>query len=220
MANFFSSDQSSHCMYHFLIQTLICLGGTQRPRVRYAASARNFFVHLWNRTRLKSLHFHFFDTVLLFCLSPNGPLRFYWRPPPNIRSKALYQNFWRYIRTILHFTKEEGVRKQEFFMKTSYAYFRNLAFWAWDIVPTLDVPALFFVIRIHRNRILNKGMKRPAILLTSMMIHHLRHYWAYFSILGQIIVNLANIADRKSWDKRAILDQVLHQWHWKTLYIT
>ena len=35
------------------------------------------------------------------------------------------------------------VPKQEFFMKTSYAYFTNCAIRVLDIAPTLDVPVLF-----------------------------------------------------------------------------
>ena len=33
-------------MYHFLVQTLIGLGGTQRSRVRVPASPRKFFIRL------------------------------------------------------------------------------------------------------------------------------------------------------------------------------
>ena len=67
----------------------------------------------------------------------------------SIRIEALYPNYWRYIRTILRFIKEEAeVRKQEFFMKTSYAYFENCAFWALDIAPTLDVRVLLLLICI------------------------------------------------------------------------
>ena len=61
------------------------------------------------------------------CFSPNGsPFDFDEVPPRNSRSEALYPNFGRYIQTILCFSKE--VRKQEFFMKTSYTYFKNCAF--------------------------------------------------------------------------------------------
>ena len=41
----------------FLVQRLIGLGGTQRSRVQVPASARNIFMHLQNRTRLKGPHF-------------------------------------------------------------------------------------------------------------------------------------------------------------------
>ena len=62
----------------------------------------------------------------------------------NIQSKALYPNFWRYIRTILRFCKEETeVRKQQLSMKTTYAYFKSALFWALDMAPTLDVAVLF-----------------------------------------------------------------------------
>ena len=43
---FFSPEHCSPCMYHFLVKTLIGLGGTQWSRVRVPASARNFFVQL------------------------------------------------------------------------------------------------------------------------------------------------------------------------------
>ena len=60
---------------------------------------------------------------------------------PNTRSKALYPNFWRHIRSNLPFTEEKAkVRKQELFKKTSHAYFENCAFWALDIAATRDVP--------------------------------------------------------------------------------
>ena len=46
-------------MYHFLVQTLIALGGTQRSRVRVHASAGNFSASLQNWTTLKA-PFQFF----------------------------------------------------------------------------------------------------------------------------------------------------------------
>ena len=39
---------------------------------------------------------------------------------------------------------QNWVRKQEFFLKTSHAYFKNYAFWALDMAPTLDVPVLLY----------------------------------------------------------------------------
>ena len=53
-------------MYHFLVQTLIGLGGSQRSLVRVTASVRNFFVHLQNQTRLMGPLSFFFATVRLF----------------------------------------------------------------------------------------------------------------------------------------------------------
>ena len=70
IVSFFLRPQSSPCMYLFLVQTLIALGGTQRSRFLVPASARNFFVHLRNRTRLKVPPFNFFGTFfrISFCL--------------------------------------------------------------------------------------------------------------------------------------------------------
>ena len=127
----FVRPKSSPFMYHFLLPTLIVLGGS---RVRVPASARNFSVHLQNRTRIQKSPFQFF--------------------PRNIRSKALYSNFPRYIRTVLRFTKKETkVRKQEFFMKSSHALFKNCAFCALNIAPTLDVPVLFTTTFLFFNQI-------------------------------------------------------------------
>ena len=39
---FFVRPQTSPCMYHFLVQALIGLWGTQRPRARVPGLARNF----------------------------------------------------------------------------------------------------------------------------------------------------------------------------------
>ena len=64
------------CMYHFLVQTLIGLGRNQRSWVQVPALARNLFVHLRNRTRLKGPPFSFFSALGIFfiSLSPKGPL--------------------------------------------------------------------------------------------------------------------------------------------------
>ena len=78
---FFVRPQSSPWMYHFLVQTLISLGGIQRSRVRVPASTRNFSVYLQYPARLKGLiiynklefqkvqrvsPFTFFSTMRLF----------------------------------------------------------------------------------------------------------------------------------------------------------
>ena len=96
--------------------------------------------------RLKGPPFQFFsalwDFSKIFLSSKGPPFDFLEVRARNIRSKALYRNFWRYIQTI--FCKEEAeVRKHAVFMKTSYAYFKTCAFWALDMVPILDVPVLF-----------------------------------------------------------------------------
>ena len=68
-------------MYHFLVQILIGLGGTQRSRVRVRASGRNVFVHLQNRTRLKRPPYQFFWHSETFfeniLMSPKNPLYFF-----------------------------------------------------------------------------------------------------------------------------------------------
>ena len=73
-----------------------------------------------------------------FSVSKGSPLRFYWSPPRNIRSDALYPNFWRYIRTILRFSKKEADARNMGFSWKRSMHDLNTAFWASDIVPTLD----------------------------------------------------------------------------------
>ena len=70
---FFSvRPQTSSYMYHFVLQILIGLRGTQRSQVRVVAFARNFFEHLLKRTKLKGPLFRFFWTLCdffrIFCL--------------------------------------------------------------------------------------------------------------------------------------------------------
>ena len=65
---FFLKPKSSPCMYHFLIQTLAGLRGTQRSRVRVLAPARRFFVRLRNRVSLKGLPSNFFRHCATFFL--------------------------------------------------------------------------------------------------------------------------------------------------------
>ena len=61
-----------------------------------------------------------------------------------IRNSDVISVVKRYIRILTRSTKEEAdVRKEEFSMKTSNAYFKTCSFWALGIVPTLDVPVLF-----------------------------------------------------------------------------
>ena len=64
--DFFVRPQTSSCMYHFLVQTLLGLRWTQRSRVRVLALARNFFEHLRKRTRLKGPLFQFFSALCDF----------------------------------------------------------------------------------------------------------------------------------------------------------
>ena len=61
----FATPQSSHCMYQFLAERLISLVRIQRSQVRVLASARNVFVHVLNRIRLKGPRFIFFGCVRL-----------------------------------------------------------------------------------------------------------------------------------------------------------
>ena len=116
---FFFVTAHSLCTYHFLVQTLIGLGGFSGRGFESLLQPETFSCFA-KRTRLKSPPFNFFGTVILFfetfyvfkdevkTVSPYGP--------GNIQSKALYPNFWRYIRTILRFTKEEAeVRKRIFY---------------------------------------------------------------------------------------------------------
>ena len=63
---FFVRPQTSTCMYHFLVQTLIGLRGTQLSRVRVPALTRNFFEHLGKRTRLKVPLFQFLTALCDF----------------------------------------------------------------------------------------------------------------------------------------------------------
>ena len=65
-------------MYHFSVQTLIGLGGTQRSRFESLLRPEAFFAHLHNRTRLNgplSIFFGNEETFLpkLFLMSTNGP---------------------------------------------------------------------------------------------------------------------------------------------------
>ena len=60
---FFFRPQTSSCMCHFLVQTLIGLRGTQ---VRVLALARNFFEHWRKRTRLKGPLFQCFSALCDF----------------------------------------------------------------------------------------------------------------------------------------------------------
>ena len=53
-------------MYSFLVHTLIGLQGTQRSRIRVPATARNFFVHLQNRTSLKGPRCQLFSALCDF----------------------------------------------------------------------------------------------------------------------------------------------------------
>ena len=62
----------------------------------------------------------FFEFVFA---SKRFPFDFIEVPTRNIQSKALYPNFLRYNQTILRFSEEEvEVRRQEFFIRTSYAF--------------------------------------------------------------------------------------------------
>ena len=82
-----------------------------------------------------------------------------------MRIETLYPNVWRYIGTILRLSKEEAeVRKQEFFMKTSFAYFKNGTFWSLDIAPTVDVPVLFFDVFSYRKLFLKDERLTVSIL--------------------------------------------------------
>ena len=63
---FFVRQQTSPCMYLFLVQTWIDLRGTQRSRAPVTVLARKFFEHLRKRTRLKGQLFQFFGSVRLF----------------------------------------------------------------------------------------------------------------------------------------------------------
>ena len=60
----------------------------------------------------------------------------------------------------MRFTTEEA--RKQFLMKMSYAYFKNCAFRALDIAPTLDVPVLFLLLSMSTCRQLGRT-ESPSI---------------------------------------------------------
>ena len=60
-------------MYHFLVQSLIGLVGSQWSQVRIPASARNFFVHLQNQRRPPFVFSRLCETEPGFSKSPKEP---------------------------------------------------------------------------------------------------------------------------------------------------
>ena len=91
------------------------LGNASKLLQRAPLSFVLFKRNIQNRTRPKGFSKKF-SALCDFSKFFQSPFDFIEVPSRNIRSKALYSNFRRYIRTILRFCKEEAeVRKQGVF---------------------------------------------------------------------------------------------------------